>query len=219
MRIIGIFGGTFDPIHCGHLETARHVYTTLGLDHVRFVLSARPPHRVAPVAPVDDRTQMLRLAVENEAGFVVDDREQQRRGPSYTVWTLRSLRAELPQQPLALLLGADAFLKLDTWFCWQQILALTHLIVLPRPGSSVAYVADAWYRDALSIDVCELERVSAGRIYVSNTPLIDVSASSIREKIGAHENASADVPDAVWAYIQQHGLYGCAANSRHEHAV
>ncbi len=162
---------------------------------------------------------MLRLAVEHEIGFMEDQREQQRLGPSYMVWTLRSLRAELPQQPLALLLGADAFLGLDTWFCWQQILALTHLIVLPRPGLPLSESTDTWYRDAVSTHVSELERASVGRVYICDTPLIDVSASAIREKIGADEDASGDVPDAVWAYIQQHGLYGCPVHPKHKHAV
>jgi nicotinate-nucleotide adenylyltransferase len=162
---------------------------------------------------------MLRLAVEHETGFMEDPREQQRRGPSYMVWTLRSLRAELPQQPLALLLGADAFLALDTWFCWQQILALTHVIVLPRLGSPVSELTETWYRDAISTRISELERASVGRVYICDTPLIDVSASAIREKIGADEDVSVDVPDAVWTYIQQHGLYGCPAHPKHKHAV
>lgn len=162
---------------------------------------------------------MLRLAVEHEIGFVEDQREQQRLGPSYMVWTLRSLRMDLPQQPLALLLGADAFLELNTWFCWQQILALTHLIVLPRSGSPVSELRSTWYRDAMSIHISELERASVGRVYICDTPLIDVSATAIRKKIGADEDASADVPPAVWAYIQQHGLYGCPAHPKHKHAV
>ncbi len=162
---------------------------------------------------------MLRLAIEHEIGFIEDQRELQRLGPSYTVWTLRALRAELPQQPLALLLGADAFLGMDKWFCWQQILALTHLIVLPRPGSRVSALTDTWYRDAMSAHISELERASVGRVYTCDSPLIDVSASAIREKIRAHEDVSADVPEAAWAYIQQHGLYGCPAHPKHSHAV
>lgn len=219
MRIVGIFGGTFDPVHRGHLQTTRHVYNTLGLDQVRFILSARPPHRVPPVASVKHRAQMLRLALAHEFGFMEDPREQHRIGPSYMVWTLRSLRAELPRQPLALLLGADAFLALNTWFCWQQILALTHVIVLPRPGSPMAESTDNWYRDAMSTHISELERTSVGRVYVCDAPLIDVSASVIREKIAADEDVSTDVPDAVSAYIRQHGLYGSTAHPKHKHAV
>jgi nicotinate-nucleotide adenylyltransferase len=162
---------------------------------------------------------MLRLALEHEIGLIEDRREQQRLGPSYMVWTLRSLRAELPRQPLALLLGADAFLALNTWFCWQQILALTHLIVLPRPGSAVLASTDTWYRDVISSRISELERSSVGRVYICDAPLIDVSASAIRERIAADEDVSADVPAAVLNYIRKHGLYGSTAHPEHQHAV
>ncbi len=219
MRIVGIFGGTFDPVHRGHLEVTRHLYDTLGLDHVRYVLSARPPHRAPPAASVSHRAQMLSLALADQPGFTEDGREQQRRGPSYMLWTLRSLRAELGRQPMALILGADAFLGMNAWFCWQQILALSHLLVLPRTGSPVSALTPSWYRDPFSADAGELERTCAGRVLICNTPHIDVSASAIREKIAAQGDASADLPAAVLSYIRQHGLYRCAAQSRQKHAV
>ncbi len=215
MSIIGIFGGTFDPVHRGHLEIARHVYRALNLDQVRFVLSAHPPHRRPAMASSSHRAHMLRLAIEGEPGFIEDLREQQRRGPSYTIWTLRSIRAEHPTKSLALIVGIDAFEKLNTWYCWEQILALCHVVVLPRPGWTWSDANLGWYRDAVSTEPVELNRASVGRVYVFDAPLIDVSASAVRKKIRNGEDVSADIPDAVWSYIRKHGLYDYTTRDQH----
>ncbi len=215
MSVVGIFGGTFDPIHRGHIEIARYVHRTLELDHVRFVLSAQPPHRRPTIASTADRAHMLELAIAGEPGFVADPREQQRRGPSYTIWTLRSMRGERPTQPLALIVGMDAFQSLNTWYCWEQILALCHLIVLPRPGWTSSDKHVDWYRDTISSDPSELDRASAGKVYACDAPLIDVSASAVRRKIQDGEDVSADLPEAVWGYIRKHGLYDYSKSIEH----
>jgi len=138
---IGILGGTFDPIHYGHLRLAQEVADKLRLAEVRFLPSGTPPHRSSPGAPAEDRLAMVQLAVTGNSLFTVDPRETLRTGPGYTVDTLTAMRAEVgPAQSLVLLLGADAFLELATWSRWHQLLTLTHVAVAYRPGFPV----DTW---------------------------------------------------------------------------
>lgn len=218
MRPIGLFGGTFDPVHRGHLETARHVYKTLALEQVRFVLSARPPHRDPPVASARHRANMLQLAMTDEDGFEYDDRELRRPGPSYTVWTLRSLRMQFPNRPLALIVGADALISMPTWFHWPEILTLAHLVVLPRPGHGLTAESAAWYRDWLCRDAAALMSALSGRVLVSDAPLIDVSATALRAAIHDGRNVTPDLSPAVWSYIQHNALYGYCIRATRKHA-
>ena len=134
MRPIGIFGGTFDPIHYGHLRTALELKTLLDLERVHIVPCADPPHRTAPMSDGALRLRMVQAAIRDEPGFVADDRELKRAGVSYTIDTLASFRAELPGRSLCLLLGMDAFLSLPQWHRWQDLLELAHLVVAHRPG-------------------------------------------------------------------------------------
>ena len=137
MPPIGVFGGTFDPIHYGHLRAALEVKEALELSSVLFLPSSGPPHRRAPIASAAQRLQMVRLAVEGQPGFSVDDREIARGGVSYMVDTLVSLRSELGDTPLCLILGMDAFLGLDRWHRWHDLPGLTHFAVGHRPGSEL----------------------------------------------------------------------------------
>src|SRR4029453_3192092 len=134
--VLGVFGGTFDPIHCGHLELAREVRAGLNLDAVRFIPAGDPPHRAAPVAPAIHRLAMVELAIADDPGLEVDTREIQRRGRSYSVETLEDLRCEAPARPLALIVGGDAFLGFPGWHRWRELFALAHVIVVARPGVS-----------------------------------------------------------------------------------
>ncbi len=135
---VGVFGGTFDPVHHGHLRTALEVLEGCGLEQLRLVPALVPPHRPQPRAPAPLRLEMLRRAVAGEPRLVVDDRELRRGGPSYTVDTLAELRAAVGTRPLCLVLGADAFLGLPGWHRWRELFALAHLVVVERParGSS-----------------------------------------------------------------------------------
>ncbi len=135
--VLGIFGGTFDPIHCAHLELAREVRAALDLAAVRFIPAGDPPHRAAPVASAMHRLAMVELAVADHPGLEVDAREIHRRGRSYTVETLEELRDEAPARPLALIVGADAFLGLPTWHRWRELFELAHVVVVARPGVDV----------------------------------------------------------------------------------
>src|SRR3569833_2622728 len=134
--MIGLLGGTFDPIHFGHLRPAMDLLDELGLDHVRLIPCGVPPHRAAPRAHAEHRLTMLRLAVSGEPRLRVDERELRRPGPSYMVDTVLSLREELGDTPLALIIGMDALNGLATWRRWRELVALCHLIVMERPGGT-----------------------------------------------------------------------------------
>ena len=134
MHPIGIFGGTFDPVHYGHLRTAFELIQALRLSEVRFMPAGNPPHRDTTIASPELRLQMVKAAIGQQPGFNVDDREMRRAGPSYSVDTLAELRAEMPDRSICLIVGMDAFLGLPTWHQWQKILTLSHLIVAHRPG-------------------------------------------------------------------------------------
>lgn len=208
-RKVGILGGTFDPIHIGHLRGAIEVAEQLGLDELRLIPSARPPHRDAPVVSAQDRLAMVELAVAGLPLLRVDGRELQRALPSYSIDTLESLRGELAaDDQLFLLLGWDAFCGLPSWHRWQQLLNHCHLVVLQRPDAdtelapallelmAARQVGDAW---ALS--------GPSGQIALIQQAPLAVSASHIRQLLSSGKSARFLVPDAVLAYIHAHGLY------------
>lgn len=208
-RRIGILGGTFNPVHIGHLRGALEVAEQLVLDELRLIPSARPPHREAPQATAAQRLAMVDLAVAGEPGLAVDDRELRRDKPSFTYDTLESVRGELAaDDQLFLLLGWDAFCGLPTWHRWQELLEHCHLIVLQRPdaGSEAPEVL----RDLLAArsvnDPQSLVGPSGQIAFVWQTPLA-VSATQIRHLLAEGRSVRFLVPDAVLAYIQTHGLY------------
>ena len=138
---IGIFGGTFDPIHYGHLRLAQEIAESLRLAEIRLIPGGTPPHRAAPQVSSQQRLEMVRLAAAGNPLFTVDDREVKRSGPGYTIETLTELRREAgATQPLCVLLGADAFLELATWHRWHELFGLAHLIVAHRPGDRKSVV-------------------------------------------------------------------------------
>ena len=161
--MLAVLGGTFDPIHYGHLRPAREAFDTLRLDELRFIPAARPPHRPPPVAGADQRLQMVELAIRGLPGFRVDDRELRRPGWSYTVLTLETLRAELGGIPLCLLIGMDQFIGFESWHRWQDIPGLAHLVVLNRPGATPARVP-AWAEPRRVDDLAALHDSPGGRL-------------------------------------------------------
>lgn len=212
---VALLGGTFDPVHYGHLGLAQDARRALGLPQVRLVPASDPPHRPPPGASAEHRLAMLKLAVARRAGLAVDDREIRRPGKSYTVLTLEELRDEDRRRPLMLILGADAFRGLPTWHRWRDILPLAHLVVAARPGDPFdAALPEALvplWRDRRTSDRSDLASSPAGRIYVVPILARDVSASAIRAAIahGGEEarKARALMPRAVWDYIAAHRLY------------
>jgi nicotinate-nucleotide adenylyltransferase len=208
MSPLGIFGGTFDPIHYGHLRTAFELLQALRLDEVRFVPAGRPPHREAPRCDGERRLAMVRAAVADQPGFTVDARELHRDGPSYTVTTLRELRAEEPGRSLCLIVGMDAFLGLPTWHEWRDILDLAHLVVAHRPGWSAppkGLLAELLAERGAAAG--ELHVSPAGRIHVHAVTPLEISSTDLRDLIVAGRDPRYLVPDVVRALIADTGCY------------
>ncbi len=206
LHMIGILGGTFDPIHYGHLRPAQEVMDALALDEVRFIPAAQPPHRPLPVASAAQRLAMVRLGCEEFPGFTVDDRELARSGPSYTVDTLESLRAEVGQRPLCLLLGTDAFSDIEHWHQWQQLPELAHLIIMQRPGSDMV-TPPAWAQPRFCRDELELARASAGRILFQPVAPQNISGTRLRAQLARGEPVPQWLPHSVAEFIHAHRLY------------
>ena len=207
---IGLLGGTFDPVHHGHLRLALEARANLNLAEVRLVPAAEPPHREIPQAEMGHRRAMLELAIAGVPGLCLDARELDRSGKSYTVDTLASLRAELADQPLCLLIGRDAFLALHTWRRWRDLPGLVHIIIVDRPGATAA-INDpdlaGLYAARHTEDPAALHEAPAGRIYRAAWPLLDISSSRIRELLATGGDIRYLVPDAVVQYITQQQLY------------
>jgi nicotinate-nucleotide adenylyltransferase len=206
---VGIFGGTFDPPHHGHLRTALELYQQLGLAEMRLIPCREPPHRTAPATSAAQRLAMLAHAVGDTPGLVIDERELHRPGPSYMVDTLVSLRDELGDTPLCLVVGYDAFVKFDTWHRWRDIPALAHLIVVQRPGAPTALqgeLAEQFARRR-STDFDALRAQPAGRIFEQAVTPMDISATRIRTLVAAGRSVRYLLSDGVDRYIQEHGLY------------
>lgn len=211
MGLLVFYGGTFDPVHDGHLAIARAARDSLRAQ-VRLMPAADPPHRALPGASAEHRARMLDLAVAGEVELMVDRRELRRQGRSYTVETLREVRAEVgPEQPLALLVGADSFLDLPQWKEWQALFGLAHFVVAERPGSPLDAERLAFAAGRETAEVEALRQSPAGRVFRLNQPLHAESASQVRSLIAAGKPWRDYVPPAVAGYIERHGLYGVIA--------
>jgi nicotinate-nucleotide adenylyltransferase len=204
---IGVLGGTFDPIHFGHLRSALEVSEQLNLAHVRLIPSARPPHRNEPKATAQQRLMMLHLAMKNADGFIVDDRELHRDGVSYTVDTLISLREDFPDNPLYLLLGTDAFLGIQTWHRWQRLLELAHIVVIRRPDEAMAMPDElkTWYQQHIAV-IGDSQHL-AGKVWPVTVTQLSISATAIRAAVSAGKSPQFLLPDAAIQFINQIGLY------------
>lgn len=209
MNPVGIFGGTFDPIHYGHLRTAFEMLQALRFDQVRFVPSSDPPHRGRTVAAAGMRLEMVRAAIGTEPRFVVDDCEMLRAGPSYTVETLAAKRAEFSTTPLGLILGMDAFLGLTGWHRWEELLDFAHIIVAHRPGWRAPDIGPLG--DMLSQRgthrVADLHATPNGRVHIHAVTQLEISSTEIRELIHAGRDPRFLMPDVVRNVILENGCY------------
>ena len=208
-KTLGIFGGTFDPVHIGHLRLALELKQQLRLDEMHLLPCYLPPHRATPSVSVAQRVEMLRLAVQDCGELQLDLRELARNKPSYTYDTLCELRAELGDEiSLCVCMGMDSFASLDTWHQWQELIRLANIVVVARPGWELP-TADpiAGLLNKHRADKAQLAQKNAGALVVIEARLLPVSATEIRHLIAAGQSAQFLVPDAVWHYIGEHRLY------------
>ena len=211
-KAIGILGGTFDPLHFGHLRLAQEVAEALNLAEVRFIPGGTPPHRARPQGDATDRVVMVQLAIADNPLFVMDDRERRRSGPSYSVDTLTELRAEVgPACPLVLILGADAFLGFGRWHRWREIFGLTHIAVAHRPGATLSDIQDEAlaheFAQRRTNDHQEVQRVPAGAMVVVPITALDISATAVRAATRAGRSVRYLLPPEVAAYISHNYLF------------
>ncbi len=210
---LGIFGGTFDPVHFGHLRLAEESIGHLGLGGVRWIPAGQPPHRGAPQVTAAQRLEMVRRSTAGNARFSVDASEVEAAAPSYTVHTLERLRSELGSaQPLVLLVGADAFAGLASWHRWQDIFALAHIAVSHRPGFPVEMASlppplASEFNVRRLTDVAGLKASAGGGIVTFAMTQLAISATQIRKLLANDLSARYLLPDTVLDYIQTHSLY------------
>ena len=209
MSAMGVFGGTFDPIHIGHLRTAFEMLQALHFEEVRFMPCGSPPHRGLPHADAKLRLEMVRVATEGQYGFVVDDRELERDGPSYSVDTLSALRTEFPLRPIALIIGMDAFLNLPKWYHWREILQLAHIVVAHRPGWRAPDMGPLGelLEDRGTHRISDLHQAKAGKIYIHDVTQLEISSSDIRNLVNMGRDPRFLLPDAVSDVIAKSGCY------------
>lgn len=205
------FGGTFDPIHYGHLRPVEALAKEISLNQITLLPNHVPPHRPQPEANPQQRLQMVALAIADNPLFTLDDRELHRTTPSYTIDTLETIRKERGLTlPMAFIIGQDSLLNLHKWHRWETLLDLCHLLVLARPGYKQQMDTperQRWLEQHQVTDASQLSRQACGAIYLANTPLLEISATEIRQR--RHQGVSCDdlLPRSVQRYIELQGLY------------
>ena len=200
-RLIGIVGGTFDPVHYGHLRPVHHLSQEMGFSKVHYVLAARPPHRDPPVASITHRFEMLSLALGAYPEFVADDQEIRRPGPSFTLWTVRQLKQRYGSESLCLIMGLDAYLSIHLWYRWQDLVALVNIVVLSRQGWSPN-------SSAQGNNVEDLHSKGSGVVVFAQSLELPITATEVRRKLNNGNDVGNEVPANVLEYIQKNKLYG-----------
>lgn len=217
MRRIGVLGGMYDPVHDGHLRAAIEARELLKLDEVRLLPCAEPPHRAAPGVSAALRAEMVAAAVADVEGLNLDARELDLPAPSYTLRTLQSLRAEMPEAAFVLLLGEDAFSGLNRWHEWQRIPELAHIAVMRRPGSGNiewSHELQEWLREVeVSAEQLARSDANARNVAFCEITALDISSTRIRELVAANRNPRFLVPDAVLEIIDREQLYRTLRNT------
>jgi nicotinate-nucleotide adenylyltransferase len=206
---VGIFGGTFDPDHYGHLRAALEVREFLGLDELLMLPAGMPPHRDKPHAPAEHRLAMLHLATAGHPDLRVDNREVRREGRSYMVDTLSEIREERPAAPLLLVIGQDAANQFDSWRRWETLLDLAHLVVMRRPESRIAWSGKlaASMEARLAERPEQLKQQTAGLVLPVELTQLAISSTDIRHRLKTGLSPGFLLPDSVIDYIRNNGLY------------
>ncbi len=210
MRLIGILGGTFDPIHNGHIGLAVEAHEQLKLDQVRFIPVHIPPHRETPYASANHRRSMIELAIKDKPNLYIDLRELKNETISYSINTLKSLRHEFADDSLCLILGRDAFNKIDSWKDWQELLHYAHIIVANRPNESLDNVSaelKTWIEKYQTRDQELIKKNLSGHIYYINIPMLNISSSMVRQHYKDGETVDNLLPTVIQDYIKNNHLY------------
>jgi len=200
--MIGIYGGSFDPIHLGHLKTATTLKTELQLDHLFLLPCCEPVHKDGLKYPSNDRLKMLNLALEKFSTLEIDSREILRGGGSYMIDTLHELKQIYRDEPICLIIGMDSFLKIKTWKDWQEFSKLVHLVILQRQGFNLIDSSLDSFHSTKEVNELRLEL--NGLLYFSNCPKINISSSDIRGRIAANQNLDDFLPKSVINYLGLH---------------
>jgi nicotinate-nucleotide adenylyltransferase len=207
---VALFGGTFNPVHFGHLKIAEEMADLLQVSQMRLLPCGLPPHRAKPDVTAKQRLAMLNLALGDQSLLIADDLELNRAGPSYTIDTLKQVRQEIGQSvPLFLCLGMDVLSSLNTWHCWQELLDYCHIAVSPRPGWPVPSQGEikSWVSRHRSDDIAQIKNMANGCIYFCDLMMLELSSTAIRDTIKRGENISSMTPHEVVDYIKTNHLY------------
>jgi len=206
---IGFLGGTFDPIHFGHLRPALEIQESLNLSTLYLMPNYLSPHKSSTLATAQQRLRMVELATQSTPQLAIDNQEILQTGPSYTIDTLKRLRAQHPTTPLCFIMGMDALLQFDKWHQYQEILNYCHLVVSYRPGAAPQFndTVKALLAQHQVAEPSHLHDTLCGAIYLQNTTQLAISSSQIRRLVAAQQRIDFLTPSAVCHYIQQQGCY------------
>lgn len=208
-QAIGFLGGTFDPIHFGHLRPALEISEALSLQQLFLMPNHIAPHKEKSHCSAQQRSEMVKLAIQHQPKIQIDNRELERNKPSYTIDTLKELKAQYPTTPLCFIMGMDSLITFDSWFHWQEILDYCHLIISQRPGWHGQFnstVQDIVNR-CTTTNIQDLHQSQCGKIYFQTTSQFDISSTKIRQFLNKKQSIDYLVPQAVSDYIKQHQLY------------
>lgn len=208
-KAIAVLGGTFDPVHHGHMRLAIDLAERLDLQEIRLMPGYQPVHRDFPTATPEQRLQMLLLAVDDNDKLAVDDRELQRKGPSYTLLSLQEIRAEIGAHiPLYFILGEDAFSRFDSWHQWQEIINYTHLLIAIRPGNHPQFSPqlDSFVKERQFLGKGFPDTAAGSVLWIDNV-MLEIASSDIRQRIAEKRSIRYLLPASVYRYINQHKIY------------
>ncbi|MCB5160651.1 nicotinate-nucleotide adenylyltransferase [Marinomonas sp. E8] len=210
LNSLAIMGGTFDPVHNGHLRTAVEILDRFGYSSLKLIPCFQPVHKGKPGVSPQQRLDMVRLAISGDARLSVDAREIEREGPSYSIDTLKNIRAEIgADTPLIMVLGMDSFLSLPTWSQWQELTKYAHIFVVSRPGWEPDLISElsAFCEKYRANSSYELQCAPSGRLWFETLTPLGISSSMIRSLASKNESIAYLLPEPVQEYIEQHQLY------------
>lgn len=204
---IGILGGTFDPIHFGHIKPAEDLAKQLALDHVVLMPTHIPPHKNGTHASSEQRKRMVELVCQSNPLFIIDDRELQRTTPSFTIDSIREFRSLYPDSKLFFFIGSDSLNNLPTWHKIEQLLELCHFVVSSRPGHNVRNLQHPLFKNRISYNLEDVGSQISGKIVLLNTCEVNISSTELRERLKLRQSCQQFMPEVIIQFIEQNKLY------------